>query len=128
MEYLAHPLDLLSHYIEREKPIQSSLEILYTSLLSFGFPCYRYNIYRWAYYGRKRGADDFKLNVDDNRELSRQIGIYGIFRTIFLKRLESSLYSISLSVNSYERKLKDFKEKASKDIIVIGVDERSLIK
>ncbi|HBX49675.1 MAG TPA: hypothetical protein DEH02_01250 [Bacteroidales bacterium] len=121
LEYLAHPLDLLSHYIEREKPIQSSLEILYTSLLSFGFPCYRYNIYRWAYYGRKRGADDFKLNVDDNRELSRQIGIYGIFRTIFLKRLESSLYSISLSVNSYERKLKDFKEKLEKFNKIVSV-------
>lgn len=119
LEYLAHPLDLFVHYSAREKPIDSSLEILYTGLLSFGFPCYRYNIYRYAYYGAKR--EDLKLNVDDNRELSRQIGIYGIFRTIFLKRLESSLHSIGLSVNSYEKKLLDFKEKIEKYNKVVSV-------
>lgn len=119
LEYLAHPLDLFKEYQERDKPINSSLEILYTALLSFGFPCYRYNIYRYAYHGRKR--NELELNVDDNRELSRQIGIYGIFRTIFLKRLESSLHSIGLSINSYERKLLDFKEKLEKYNKIISV-------
>lgn len=123
LEYLAHPLDLFSHYIERDKPVHSSLEILYTGLLSLGFPCYRYNIYRHAYYGRRRG--ELELNADDNRELSRQIGIYGIFRTIFLKRLESSLHSIGLSVNSYERKLVDFKEKLQKFNKIVSVKNLS---
>ena len=125
LEYLAHPLDLFLHYTKRDKPIKSSLEILYTGLLSFGFPCYRYNIYRFAYHGRKRG--DLSLGVDDNRELSRQIGIYGIFRTIFLKRLESSLHSIFLSVNSYERKLLDFKEKLTKFNKIVSVKNLSLL-
>jgi len=119
MEYLAHPLDLFVHCTKRNKPIHSSIEILYSSLLSLGFPCYRYNIYRHAYYGRKRG--ELMLGVDDNRELSRQIGIYGIFRTIFLKRLESSLHSIHLSLNSYEGKLKDFKEKLEKFNKIVSV-------
>lgn len=119
LEYLAHPLDLFDHYVKREKPIQSSLEVLYTGLLSLGFPCYRYNIYRHAYYGRKRG--ELELGVEDNRELSRQIGIYGIFRTIFLKRLESSIHSVSLSVNSYERKLIDFKTKLEQYNKIISV-------
>jgi superfamily II DNA or RNA helicase len=119
LEYLAHPLDLFEHYTKREKPIDSSLEILYTGLLSLGFPCYRYNIYRFAWYGRKRGS--LELNVDDNRELSRQIGIYGIFRTIFLKRLESSLYSINLSLGNYETKLKDFKLKLEKYHKIVSV-------
>jgi len=123
LEYLAHPLDLFSHCTERDKPIASSLEILYTGLLSFGFPCYRYNIYRHAYYGRKRG--ELQLNADDNRELSRQIGIYGIFRTIFLKRLESSLHSVGLSVNRYEKKLQDFKEKLEKLNKIISVKNLS---
>ena len=95
LDYLAHPLDLFIHYTQRGKPIQSSLEIIYTGLLSLGFPCYRYNIYRWAYYGRKRG--ELELNAIDNIELSRQIGIYGVFRIVFLKRLESSLFSINNS-------------------------------
>jgi hypothetical protein len=125
LEYLAHPLDLFSHYTKRNKPIQSSLEILYTGLLSLGFPCYRYNIYRHAYYGRKRGK--LELNADDNRELSRQIGIYGIFRTIFLKRLDSSLYSIGISVNRYEKKLLDFKEKLEKLNKIISVKNLSLL-
>jgi len=125
LEYLAHPLDLFEHYEEREKSIQSSLEIIYTALLSLGFPCYRYNIYRWAYYGRKRG--ELELNADENRELSRQIGIYGIFRTVFLKRLESSLYSINKSIDSYERKLKDFQEKLEKYNKIISVKNISAL-
>jgi superfamily II DNA or RNA helicase len=119
LEYLAHPLDLLEHYTKRDNPVNSSLEIVYTAILSLGFPCYRYNIYRHAYYGRKRG--ELQLNADDNRELSRQIGIYGIFRTVFLKRLESSLYSINKSIDSYQKKLLDFKEKLEKYNKIISV-------
>ena len=113
------------HYTERDKPIQSSLEIIYTALLSLGFPCYRYNIYRHAYYGRKRG--ELELNADENRELSRQIGIYGIFRTVFLKRLESSLFSINKSIDSYERKLKDFQTKLEKFNKIISVKNLSAL-
>ena len=56
LEYLAKSSsDLFEHYsIERDHPINSSLEIIYTALLGLGFPCYRYNIYRHAYYGRKK--------------------------------------------------------------------------
>ncbi len=109
LEYLAHPLDLFNYYTKRDKKISSSLEIIYTSILSLGFPCYRYNIYRFAYYGKQRGS--LELSTDENRELSRQIGIYGIFRTVFLKRLESSLFSINKSILNYEKKLLDFQEK-----------------
>lgn len=119
LEYLAHPLDLFDHYAKRDIPVNSSLEIVYTALLSLGFPCYRYNIYRHAYYGRKRG--ELELNADDNRELSRQIGIYGIFRTVFLKRLESSLYTVDKSIENYNRKLTDFKEKLDKFNKIISV-------
>jgi ERCC4-related helicase len=125
LEYLAHPLDLFDHYTERSKPIQSSLEIVYTGLLSLGFPCYRYNIYRHAYYGRKRG--ELELNADENRELSRQIGIYGIFRTVFLKRLESSLFSINKSIKSYEDKLKDFEKKLTDFNKIISVKNLSAL-
>ena len=119
LEFLAHPLDLFQYYEERDKPIQSSLEIIYTALLSLGFPCYRYHIYRHAYYGRKRG--ELELNADENRELSRQIGIYGIFRTVFLKRLESSVFSINKSIDSYEKKLKDFQTKLEQFNKIISV-------
>jgi ERCC4-related helicase len=125
LEYLAHPLDLFDYYTLRDKPINSSLEIIYTALLSLGFPCYRYNIYRFAYYNRKRG--ELELNADENRELSRQIGIYGIFRTVFLKRLESSMYSINKSIDSYERKLKDFQTKLEKFNKIISVKNLSAL-
>jgi ERCC4-related helicase len=125
LEYLAHPLDLFEHYTEREKPINSSLEIIYTALLSLGFPCYRYNIYRHAYFGRRRG--ELELNADENRELSRQIGIYGIFRTVFLKRLESSLFSINKSIKNYEDKLKDFQTKLEKFNKIISVKNISAL-
>jgi len=119
LDFLAHPLDLFEYYEKRETPVISSLEIIYTAILSLGFPCYRYNIYRYAYYGRKRGT--LELNSEDNRELSRQIGIYGIFRTVFLKRLESSMYAISKSVLSYEEKLRNFKLKLEKFNKIISI-------
>jgi len=125
LEFLAHPLDLFSTYTKKKKTINSSLEIIYTGILSLGFPCYRYNIYRFAYYNRKRG--ELELNADDNRELSRQIGIYGIFRTVFLKRLESSLSSINKSLISYEIKLSDFKNKLEKYNKIISVKNISAL-
>jgi len=109
-DYLMHPLDLFQHFERRESEIDSALEIVYTGILALGFPCYRYNIYRTAYYGRNRNSDDFRLDQTTNLLLSRQIGMYGIFRTIFLKRLESSLYSINLSLGNYKRKLLQFEK------------------
>jgi superfamily II DNA or RNA helicase len=129
LEYLAHPLDLFDFYIKRDSPVNSSLEIVYTAILSLGFPCYRYNIYRHAYYKRYNGKDKLKnplkLTVDENKELSRQIGLYGIFRTVFLKRLESSLFSINKSMDSYQKKLLDFKEKLEKYNKIISVKNLS---
>ncbi|MEK7718525.1 MAG: C-terminal helicase domain-containing protein, partial [Bacteroidota bacterium] len=127
LKFLAHPLDLFEQYQPREKPITSSLEIIYTGLLSLGFPCYRYNIYRYAYYGRNREAKDFNLSEIENTELSRQIGIYGIFRTVFLKRLESSLFSIDKSIKSYEHKLIDFQTKLEKFNKIISVKNISAL-
>ena len=125
LEFLAHPLDLFQHYEKRVEPIQSSLEIVYTALLSLGFPCYRYNIYRHAYYARYNGKDEkkdpLKLSVDENRELSRQIGIYGIFRTVFLKRLESSMKAIEHSIVNYENKLIDFNTKLQQFNKIVSV-------
>jgi superfamily II DNA or RNA helicase len=131
LEYLAHPLDLFEHYQKREKPIHTSLEVVYTGILALGFPCYRFNIYKHAYYKRYNGKDPAKdplqLGVDENRELSRQIGIYGIFRTVFLKRLESSLFSINKSLDSYEKKLKDFQAKLLKFNKIISVKNLSAL-
>jgi len=125
IEHLAHPLDLFPHCEAREKEIDSALEVIYTGILALGFPCYRYHIYRHAYHGKRR--DELELNVDDNRELSRQIGIYGIFRTIFLKRLESSVHSVVLSLDSYERKLLDFKQNLEKHRSFISVKNQGLL-
>lgn len=118
-DYLKHPLDLFEHFTERDEDIDSALEIIYTGILGLGFPCYRYNIYRTAYYGRKR--EDLKLDEVTNRLISRQIGMYGIFRTIFLKRLESSLYSINLSLGNYKRKLLQFEKFLLEEKKIISV-------
>lgn len=107
-DYLRHPLDLFEHFTARETEIDSSLEIVYTAILALGFPCYRYNIYRTAYYGRRR--EDLQLDQMTNLLLSRQIGMYGIFRTILLKRFESSLYSLNLSLSNYKKKLLEFEK------------------
>lgn len=126
LEFLIHPLDNLEYCTLRTKEIGSTLEVLYTGILGLGFPCYRFHMYKWAYYGRQRG--ELELNVDDNRELSRQIGIYGIFRTIFLKRMESSLYAIRLSLLSYEKKLLDFRGNLLNHGRIVSVKNQSLLE
>jgi len=125
LEYLAHPLDALGHLEQRASPIQSSLELVYSGLLALGFPCYRYNIYRHAYYGQLK--EDLTLSKEQNKDLSRQIGIYGIFRTILLKRLESSWHAISKSLDNYKRKLESFDEKLKTLGKIISVKDMSKV-
>jgi hypothetical protein len=59
-----------------------------------------------------------KLPGDESRQLQQQRGIYGIFRTIFLKRLESSIASFEISLETYEQKLQHFQDGVKHNQIV----------
>ena len=63
------------------------------------------------YYGKsKEQLRDLGMGEKTSRNLFQQISIYGIFRTMFLKRIESSVEAFDQSLKTYERKLKIFEQ------------------
>jgi ERCC4-related helicase len=124
---LKHPLDqlkLVENSFEKEElRSESPIYFVFQLILMLGFIPYRWRIYRTEYYGKTtEEIKDLRLTGDKSRELQQQRGIYGIFRTIFLKRMESSVRAISISLNTYKDKLKLFNEGLKRNKIV-GMDD-----
>jgi ERCC4-related helicase len=129
---LKHPLDqleLIEHTLTKEElKAESPIFFVFQLILMLGFIPYRWRIYRTEYYGKTtEEIEDLHLPGDKSRELQQQRGIYGIFRTIFLKRMESSVRAISISLNNYREKLKLFEEGLKRNKIV-GMDDIDALK
>lgn len=124
---LKHPLDQLDliekDLSEKELKEESPIYFVFQLILMLGFIPYRWRIYRTEYYGKTtEEIEDLKLPGEKSRELQQQRGIYGIFRTIFLKRMESSVRAIVISLDNYRVKLKLFEEGLKRNKIV-GMDD-----
>lgn len=110
---LLHPLDqitkLTSELNDEEKKKLSAIHFVYQIILLLGFVPYRWQMYQTRYYGKTReGVKAMKINPSDSKTLFLQLSIYGILRTMFLKRLESSVSAIRSSLEIYKRKLAVF--------------------
>jgi len=124
---LKHPLDQLdlvgNNLSKEELKTKSPIYFVFQLILMLGFIPYRWRIYRTEYYGKTaEEIADLRLTGDKSRELQQQRGIYGIFRTIFLKRMESSVRAISISLNTYRKKLELFEKGLMRNKIV-GMDD-----
>jgi superfamily II DNA or RNA helicase len=122
-DLLKHPLNQLDLLVrERDLEDLKSLaptHFIFQLILMLGFIPYRWKIYQTKYYGKTPAQiKDLRLEGDESRELQQQRGIYGIFRTMFLKRLESSIRAIKNSVDNYKKKLSIFKEGIDKNHII----------
>lgn len=121
---LKHPLRQLENvdpkYIEAEEVYQkSAIHFVYQIILLLGFIPYRWSIYQTKYYGKTREQiKEMRLSGDESRSLFMQLGIYGILRTVFLKRLESSVSAIRASLDVYKRKLDVFEKGLNKGYIM----------
>lgn len=129
---LKHPLDQLdlveNDLDEEELKTESPIYFVFQLILMLGFIPYRWRIYRTEFYGKTtEEIADLRLSGEKSRELQQQRGIYGIFRTIFLKRMESSVRAISISLNTYREKLKLFEEGLKRNKIV-GMDDIEALK
>jgi superfamily II DNA or RNA helicase len=110
---LLHPLDqikdLESSIDDNKFNNLSAIAFVYQIILLLGFVPYRWQMYQTRYYGKTRGeVKSMKLNSSDSKSLFLQLSIYGILRTMFLKRLESSVSAIRSSLDVYRRKLAVF--------------------
>lgn len=94
---------------------------IYLYILSLSFIPYRTSIYRKDTYGKE--ISETKGLKTKNIELNRQIGIYGLIRTNFLKRYESSVYSLLISIKRYKSNLEKFEDLLNKKGVLINLGD-----
>ena len=107
---LLHPLDqiaeLTPELTDENKKKLSAIHFVYQIILLLGFVPYRWKMYQTRYYGKTREElKAMKISSADSKTLFLQLSIYGILRTMFLKRMESSVSAIRSSLETYKRKL-----------------------
>ena len=104
---LKHPLDQLGNIRKAQNDEQKSpLYFIFQLILMLGFIPYRWMMYQTNYYGKTReDIKELKLNSEKNKKLLLQLGIFGILRTVFLKRMESSVSALESSLKNYLAKL-----------------------
>lgn len=112
---LKHPLDQIKNIKDRidKEHIDkiSPVYFVYQIILLLGFLPYRWRMYQTKFYGKTRKqVKELKLLAEERKTLFLQLSIYGILRTIFLKRLESSVSAIRSSLETYKRKLAVFEK------------------
>ena len=84
-----------------------------------GFIPYRWMMYKADYYGKTRDEiKELKISSDKSKKLLLQLGIFGILRTVFLKRMESSVSALASSLETYSRKLDLFEQGINEGRIV----------
>jgi ERCC4-related helicase len=110
---LLHPLNQISSLKEEipESDLEnlSPIHYVYQIVLLLGFIPYRWKMYQSKYYGKtRRQIKEMKIPANESKLLFLQLSIYGILRTMFLKRLESSVSAFQSSLDTYKRKLAVF--------------------
>lgn len=128
---LKHPLDQLSKVTTKidEKTIseENPMYFVFQLILMLGFIPYRWMMYQSKYYGKTR--DEIKeigLSSENSKKLLLQLGIFGILRTVFLKRMESSVSALRSSLEMYSRKLDAFEKGVNEGKIVSLKDLEAL--
>lgn len=84
----------------------SPMFYIFQLILLLGFMPYRWMMYQTKFHGKSREQiGELRLNADLKKRLLLQLGIFGILRTVFLKRMESSVSALRTSLDTYQRKL-----------------------
>lgn len=87
----------------------SPMFYIFQLILLLGFMPYRWMMYKTQYHGKTRDQiSELRLGAEESKRLLLQLGIFGILRTVFLKRMESSVSALRTSLDTYQRKLLAF--------------------
>jgi ERCC4-related helicase len=106
-----HPLDSVANQKPKAgKPAETPFEIIFQTLLTLGFSPYKADVYKHKYYGKTvETIASFTGASDEERlRVSSQLSIHNMLRVTLLKRLESSQYSLKVSIDNYGKRLKQF--------------------
>ncbi len=128
---LLHPLDQIEKVqlfkTEAELKDEAPMYFIFQLILMLGFMPYRWRMYQTKYYGKTLDQiQELGIDSDESKHLQLQLGLYGILRTVFLKRMESSVASLRISIENYQRKLHQFEAGIKKGFIVSLKDADAL--
>ena len=120
---LKHPTDQLDKVSKKaeQKEIdnENPMYFVFQLILMLGFIPYRWMMYQNKYYGKTRSEiKEIGLSSEQSKKLLLQLGIFGILRTVFLKRMESSVSALRSSLETYSRKL---------DLFERGIEEGKIV-
>ncbi len=125
-----HPirqLDKMQQLNEKNLVQESAMFYVFQLILTLGFLPYRWRLYQTKFYGKtKDQIRELGLPGDESKSLLQQVGIFGILRTIFLKRMESSVSALETSLNTYSKKLDFFAKGLSEGKILSITDFAAL--
>jgi ERCC4-related helicase len=105
--------------LEQTEASTSPMFYIFQLIMTLGFVPYRWMMYQTKYHGKTRQQiGELNLAGAESKKLLLQLGIFGILRTVFLKRMESSVSAMRTSVNTYLAKLEVFERGVLEDRIV----------
>jgi superfamily II DNA/RNA helicase len=130
---LAHPygqaLDLKASVNSKNVASESPMFYIFQLILMLGFMPYRWMMYKTAFHGKTRDEiRDLKMAPDESKKLLLQLGIFGILRTVFLKRMESSVSALRTSLDNYQRKLIAFEQGVIQQGKIISVSDLNALE
>jgi ERCC4-related helicase len=106
---------------------QSPMFYIFQLILLLGFMPYRWMMYQTKYHAKTREQiGDLRMGAEESKRLLLQLGIFGILRTVFLKRMESSVSALRTSLDTYQRKLMAFERGVAEGRIVSVADMNAL--
>jgi ERCC4-related helicase len=128
---LSHPytqaLKLSKAEDGNELASHSPMFYIFQLILLLGFMPYRWMMYQTKYHGKTRDQiGELRMGADESKRLLLQLGIFGILRTVFLKRMESSVSALRTSLDTYQRKLIAFERGILEGRIVSVSDMNAL--
>ena len=115
-----HPLDFASDYVTSNEVI-GVIPNMFQLIALLGFTPYRAEVYRHEYYGKT--PEELKALLSNSksetsRTVNTQLAVHNMLQVTWLKRLESSTYSLAKSVNKYRDRLNKFIEYLDKGYII----------
>lgn len=121
-----HPLDMLEEFEDKGLDYSgSALSNIFLLSLYLGLPIYRSTLYKHEFYGKDIEDVNMILKAKNNRELTftvkQQMVIHNMMRTIFLKRTESSIYSLKKSFENYEKRIEKFLEILDNENLIMRI-------
>lgn len=128
MDKLLHPIRQLETFKESDGKLDSSEKTftyhIYQLILSLSLVPYRWSMYDFRLYGKTK--DEFKkirFRSAEQQKINMQLSLYGIIRTLFLKRLESSPKALEVSLERYLLRLQIFEQALINENIIINLSD-----